>query len=127
MKIVLLFLFLSFIALFAASQTNTVKNNEMIIRKKTIDFGVVKQDTLLTAKFYLVNNSDRKIIINYVNPDCSCTKFLVSNYNINPHDSVYVDLSLDTKNRFGEQKLYTIIKAETNTKMYKLTLKAFVK
>ncbi|MDR2811134.1 MAG: DUF1573 domain-containing protein [Tannerellaceae bacterium] len=64
--------------------------------------------------------------MNYVNPECTCTSDYVSDYTINPHDSIYIDLKFDTKNKFGEQKIYTIINADTKAQMYKLMLKAII-
>lgn len=106
---------------------NFKSEDELVIRKRTIDFGVVSADTLLQARYYLINNTDSIIVINYVNPECSCTGYKISNYHIEPRDSVYVDLELNTKGTYGEQKIYTILRAETETKMYKLILKANVK
>ena len=94
---------------------NLKSEDELVIRKRAIDFGVVSA------------NTDSIIVINYVNPECSCTGYKVSNYHIEPRDSVYVDLELNTKGKYGEQKIYTILRAETETKMYKLILKANVK
>ncbi len=102
-------------------------DENLLIRNKVFDFGTVKSDTLLKARYYLINRGKTGIKINYVNPECSCTGYSVSNYHIKPNDSVYVDLTFDTKHKHGEQKIYTIISAETKTKMYKLTLKANVK
>jgi hypothetical protein len=121
-KIILLMPFI----LSAFINASSFSDNDIIVRKKVFDFGIVKPDTLLNARYYLINNSDSVILINYVNPECTCTNYYVSNYSINPHDSIYIDLTLDTKNKHGEQKIYTIISANTKTKMYKLTLKANV-
>jgi hypothetical protein len=120
LKIILIIPFILSTLIHASS----FSNHDIIIRKKVIDFGVVKSDTLLNARYYLINNSDSVILINYVNPECTCTNYYVSNYSISPHDSIFIDLTLDTKNKYGEQKIYTIINANTKTKMYKLTLKA---
>ena len=98
----------------------------LLIRNKVVDFGIVKEDTILNARYYLMNKGNTEIKINYVNPDCSCTDYYVSNYTIKPNDSIFVDLSFDTKQKYGVQKLYTIISADTETKMYKLTLKAII-
>ncbi len=103
------------------------KKEALIIRNKSVDFGIVPEDTLLQARYVFLNTTDSVIAINYVNPECSCTGYRVSDYHIAPHDSIYVDLELNTKGKYGEQKIYTIVCAETETKMYKLTLKANVR
>lgn len=106
---------------------NIKNKEELTIRKKTVDFGTVSGDTILQARYFLINNTDSVIVINYVNPECSCTGYKISNYRIKARDSVYVDLELNTKGKYGEQKIYTIIQAETEAKMYKLTLKVDIK
>lgn len=115
-----------FVCFLLCSFWSVPKSEELTIRNKVVDFGTVSGDTLLQARYYIVNNTDSVIRINYVNPECICTGYEISSYQINPQDSIYIDLSLSTKGKYGEQKIYTIMSAETAVKMYKLTLKANV-
>lgn len=99
---------------------------EMKFLNKKYDFGNVSSDTLLTARFDFINIGDNDLIIDYVNPDCTCTGYFLRNDTIAPGDSAYIELELATKNKYGEQKIYTTVRANTFTRFYKLTLTANV-
>jgi hypothetical protein len=98
----------------------------LTILNKTVDFGDVKPDTILTAKFFFVNSGKREVEIEYVNPDCSCTSYSLSKKVIYPADTAYVELSLNTANKYGKTKIYSTMKANTFVGMYKLTIIANV-
>lgn len=101
-------------------------NANLEFRNKIFDFGKVNQDTLLSAKYYFSNISDDSLIIYYVNPDCICTEYSISNDTIMPGDSAFIKLTLNTSNKSGEQKIYSTVCANTKTRMYCLILKANV-
>lgn len=94
--------------------------------KKIIDFDTVPDDTVLKAKFMLYNVGSHPLKIKSVNPDCTCTDYFLSKDSVNSGDSILLMLIYNTKNKLGEQELYTILKMNTPEKMYKLTLKAYV-
>jgi len=94
---------------------------------KRIDFGNVPKDTLLIHRFNFLNTSNNNLIINHVNPDCICTGYTLSNDTILPGDTAYIELKFDTQNKYGKQKIYTIVSANTKPKLNKLTLLANVK
>jgi hypothetical protein len=71
-----------------------------------------------------MNIGDNPLIIYGVNPDCGCTDFYLSNDSINPGDSAYIELVLNTEGKFGHQKIYAVVEANTDAKLYKLTLEA---
>lgn len=128
MKYSVLFLLLSVFALISSGQEfkRVELKRDLLIKKKIYNFGDVPTDTLLFARYYLFNQSEKMIKIEYVKPDCICTKYSVSSYEILPHDSVYIDLYFDTSDKIGEQMIYTVIKADTKVKMYGVKLKANV-
>ncbi|NER08674.1 MAG: DUF1573 domain-containing protein [Okeania sp. SIO3C4] len=99
---------------------------EIEFKDKIFDFGEVQEDSLLIHRYYFKNVGNEKLIIDYVNPDCTCTGFTLSNDTIMPMDSAYVELKYDTKDRYGKQKLFATMKANTETKMYAIILKANV-
>lgn len=82
---------------------------ELLFQNKNIDFGRVSNDTVLYAKFVMKNISKHNVVINYVNPDCSCTAFQVSKKDILPQDTASIVLTVDTRNKYGKEKLYTIV------------------
>jgi hypothetical protein len=107
--------------------SQTIPNErQLTILNKTVDFGDVKPDTILTAKFFFVNSGKKEVQIEYVNPDCSCTSYFLSKKVIYPSDTAYVELSLNTENKYGKTKIYSTMKANTFVEMYKFTIIANV-
>lgn len=100
--------------------------NGLSIHNKFRKLGKVPAGTTVKERYYLANHTDSIINILYVNPDCSCTDYFVSSYTVQPQDSVYVDLIVNTEHKFGEEILYTVIKTDSEPSMYKLTLKFYV-
>jgi len=123
----MIFLFiLIFISLEVSEAKGQIRKEEnLLIRNSIRDFGNVKRGVELEAKYYLVNKGETEIKINEVRPSCTCTSFFVSNYTVMPKDSVYIDLKLNTKDSsLGLDKLYVIIDADTETRKYRLLMKA---
>lgn len=124
-KCIILFYCLSFFFVIDCNGENG-KEDELLFFNKHHVFGTVQQDTLLKARFYFVNISKRVVQIEYVNPECSCTGYILSKKKLMPKDTAYVELRFDSKGKYGLQKIYTIMKADTYVKMYKLTIYADV-
>lgn len=97
------------------------------LSRRVVDLGDVPEDTILKAKYMLYNTSDNLLEIEYVNPDCSCTDYKLSNHSIHPKDSALLTLFLNTANKIGSYELNTILKANTPEKMYMVKMKARVK
>lgn len=114
------------ICLFISSTFSPNENVDITIRNKFRNLGTVTAGTIIVEKYYLVNNTTKNIQILKINPECSCTNFSVSSYEIMPHDSVYIELTLDTTQKQGSQTIYTIVKTNSKVSMYKLALKVFV-
>jgi hypothetical protein len=104
------------------SQNNTSNEKRLKILNKTVDFGDVTSDTILTAKFYFVNTGTKEVIISSVNPDCTCTGYSISKDVLSPSDTAYVELRLNTEHKCGHIKLCAAMKTDTHTKMYKFTI-----
>lgn len=94
---------------------------------KRVDFGIVPADTVLKAMFILYNTGEQCLKIESVNPDCSCTDYLLSKEIVEVGDSALLALIYNTKDKIGEQELQTIVKMNTREKLYRITLKANVK
>ncbi|MBR5205009.1 MAG: DUF1573 domain-containing protein [Bacteroidaceae bacterium] len=119
MKNIILLLGL-FFSSFCFSQNATTK--ELVFTKKVIDYGKVSNDTTLIATFIAKNKSSQDVIINYVNPECTCTSYYVSKYDIQPNDTVSITLTIKTTGKFGKEKIYAIVNYGQK-KMTKLTVK----
>jgi hypothetical protein len=94
--------------------------------EKIKDFGLIKNDTVLVAKYRFVNTGNSVLIIDYVNPDCTCTSYYLSQKRIMPNDTAYIELKFDTRQKMGSHKLYAVVATNTVAKFYKLTLKVDV-
>ena len=110
-------------------QENQIKKDNNSITKlefinKITDFGNVPQDTILLSYFYFINTGDNELIINDVIPDCNCTGYKLSKDTVMPADTAYIKLEFNTEGKFGKQKKYTLVSANTKAELYKLTLKA---
>lgn len=119
--------FILFLSLFLSSfcLSQNVSTKGLSFQKKVIDYGKVSNDTTLVAKFIMRNTTSKKIIINYVNPECTCTSYYVSNYEILPNDTASVVLTINTVGKFGKEKIYAIVNYGEK-KMSKLTVKCDV-
>ncbi len=93
---------------------------------KIVDFGEVVKGEVLDAVYTFTNEGNSTLIIEYVNPDCTCTSHSVSNKEILPGEQGEVRLQLDTKDKYGKQKIFAVVKANTKTKFYRLLLKASI-
>jgi len=105
---------------------NQEKLSDMKFICKYINFGKVSRDTLLVGRYAFFNSGKDSLRIKYVNPDCSCASYKLSQKTLSPGDTAYIELVFKTKDKLGVNKIYTTVCANTNTKMYKLTLKANV-
>ena len=100
------------------------KSTDLQFLEKKIDFGSAPQDTILFARFHFINTGNNNLYIKSVDPDCTCTGYYINKNGIPPGDTAYIQLEYNTKNKYDDQKVYAIVEANTNIKMYKLTLKA---
>ena len=89
---------------------------------KVHDFGTVYRDTTLSARYTFVNVGTEPVHIESVHPDCMCTKYELNRRDLMPGDSAYITLFLNTENKLGSQQIYSVVRADTYERMYKLTL-----
>ena len=76
-------------------------------------------NTILIARYYFTNTGNDTLNIKKVSPDCICTGYHLSKNNILPRDTAYIELVFNTEHKYGEEKVYAIVEANTNVKMYK--------
>ena len=89
---------------------------------KMYDFGTIYRDTVLSAQYTFVNVGTEPVHVESVHPDCQCTKYELSCSDLMPGDSAYITLYLNTENKLGPQRIYSVVKADAYVRMYKLTL-----
>lgn len=92
--------------------------------ENVVDLGNIKTvDTLLVAHYTFKNTGNSPLLIEYINPDCSCTDYEYSKDTIPVNGDGFINLKFDTKNKVGPQKVYAVVKANTKDKFYRLLLK----
>lgn len=105
-------------------ETDTLQQNVTVVEFDNLvfDFGKVKNDTMIHAKYYYKNTGENVLEIEFVNPDCGCTDYVISSNSLLPGESGYIELQLDTKEKFGIQKIYAIVKLNSEQRFHKLLL-----
>lgn len=120
-QLIITFTIIMFPAIVMA-QSGRETEKKLTFLNKTVNLGNVSNNTILNARFYFVNSGQQQVKIEYVNPDCSCTNYLLSQKIILPSDTAYVELQVNTNDKYGLNKIYSTMKADTFVKMYKLTI-----
>ncbi len=105
-------------------QTN--KLTKLEFTQRMVDFGKVSTDTLLVAEYNFKNKGTHDLVIEYINPDCICTDYKLSSKEVAPQEKGTIQLIFNTKDKIGQQKIYAIVKANTEDQFYRLLLKADV-
>jgi hypothetical protein len=95
--------------------------------KKRIDFNAVSRDTVLIAKYPFINIGKKDLVIQEIDPECTCTGYTLDKKRIQPGDTGYIILRYPTKDKVGEAKAYATVTANTATKIYSLEIVALVK
>ncbi len=106
-------------------QHERLEKSCLVFNHSVIDFGTVPNDTLLVADFVVTNTCDDTSYIEDVNPECTCTSYLVSKYKVPGNDTALIRMTLDTHNKYGETKVYATIK-DNSMEMQILMLKVNV-
>lgn len=99
---------------------------EVQFDKEKVDFGIIPQDTLVTALYQIKNTGSDTLKITDIQPDCSCTSFYVSKFKIAPNDTALVQLNINTFHKHGNIEQYTVLVTNTKKKFYSLKNTAIV-
>lgn len=102
--------------------TNSISGGKLEFANKVQDFGTIYKDTTLVAEYLFKNTGDKTVHIEFVRPDCICTKYELSKKEIAPGDTARIKLFYNTENQYGKQKVYAVVKADTYERLYKLTI-----
>lgn len=100
---------------------DTVALTDLRIKDKIIRLNAVKAGEKVNARYVLYNTGKRPLFIEYVNPDCSCTGYEVSDSVTYPGDSLEIVLKFNSKGKAGANFMNTVVKANTPTSLYKLS------
>lgn len=86
--------------------------------------GICSNDTTISARYVIRNIGNNPLVIQYVNPNCSCTKYTVSKQITAPGDTVSIVLHMNTSGKTGQNKVTATFKANTIQELYILRLVA---
>lgn len=89
-----------------------------------INFGNINKSDyeMVSRKYHFVNTSDKPLILEDIYSSCNCTEAIVEQKIINPGDTSYVQLNLDTRSKHGFTRIYAVMQFNTKQQMYKVIL-----
>ena len=104
------------------------KLGQLTFENRIIDLGEIpSDDSIIKIVYKFKNTGIVPLEIEYVNPDCTCTNYDYTKGNLYSENSGEINLYFDKKNKIGIQKIYTIVKANTEEEFYKLVFKMNIK
>ncbi len=123
-----MFIVLSCIILHSASNEVKPPNHEgnhpitdaKIIEKIQV-LDSIPLDTIVHLTYQIINLGHDSLRVLNVNPDCSCTDFIISNSVVAAGDTANITLIYNSQERLGENKINAIVKLNTNRRIYKIT------
>ena len=89
------------------------------------DFGSVKEGDILVHTFSYKNGSQIPLVINDLQPSCSCTVVEVSIRNIPPGGGAEIKVTVDSAGRHGQMTQYVYVQTDNLSEpVSKLIIKA---
>lgn len=102
------------------------KSPKLIFENDIIDVGRISNDTSVIVKYFFTNSGDTTLIIENVKPDCICTSYNLSSDTIRTGEKGFLEIKFNSEGKTGEQKIFTVIKSNSEEKYTRLLLKAYV-
>lgn len=90
---------------------------------KVVDIGEISDDTTINADYIFRNTGNKPLFIYNVNPNCICTAHMLSKKAVAPNDTGKLTLIFNSKDKYGEQIIYSTLEANTMDKLYRVILK----
>ena len=126
--IVLVILAWSFVLL-KKIYVNTKDRNENTISKltdakfldKIIVMDSIPNDTIICFQYGLVNIGTNNLIIEDLNPSCSCSECYALDSIVLPNDTTQILMYINMKEKVGLNKVNKIVTLNTKTELYKLS------
>jgi hypothetical protein len=108
-------------------RVDSLPQTDLRFLTKRVVFKAVPPDTLLIAKYSFINIGQKDLVIQEIDPDCTCTGYSLDKKEVHPGDTGHIILRYPTKDKVGEAKTYAIVTANTATKLYSLEIVASIK
>lgn len=104
---------------------NVTKTSSLkFIDKRVVQFSpdsMVPDDTI-KRQIRFINNGSNPLVLKDYWSSCNCTNIAFSKTYIQPGDSAYVEIALDTKGKHGYVRVYAVLTFNTEPEKYKLIL-----
>ena len=95
--------------------------------KKSIEFGIIPNDTIVQAIFHIRNTGEKNLIIDEVDVECSCTGYILENDTILPDGETNLIVTFNTKGKEkGLQRKLISIRANTVKEYSSLFIKCII-
>lgn len=92
---------------------DTVALTDLRIKDKIVRLNAVKAGEKVNARYVLYNTGNRPLFIEYVNPDCSCTGYEVSDSVTYPGDSLEIVLKFNSAGKADANFMNAVVKKHT--------------
>lgn len=96
---------------------------EMKIPHRRISIADVRQGDTLRVSYSLVNIGSDSLFLGRINPDCTCTDYVIDSKSAAPGDSLKLELVVNTENRYGENVIRAVIESNTPQQQDLVTLR----
>ena len=77
----------------------------------------INQGDTLNIMYYLINTGRDSLFVNTVNPDCSCTDYVINANKSAPGDTIKLELIVDTSNKYGYNLIRVVLGTNTKEEM----------
>ena len=88
---------------------------------KIIVMDSIPNDTIICFQYGLVNIGTNNLIIEDLNPSCSCSECYALDSIVLPNDTTQILMYINMKEKVGLNKVNTIVTLNTKTELYKLS------
>lgn len=92
------------------------------LHPKSVDFGTVNSDTILTARFSIRNMGTELLCIQRLKADCTCTSVSSNKDFASPGDSIIITMTLNTKGKDGDNTINATFMANTKELNHKMRM-----
>lgn len=99
---------------------------EFYFKEKSVKFPDTMEGVVLTHTFSFINKGDQPLIISDYKVACSCTKLIFPQEPIPPGEPGSVQITFDTKGKYGYQNRKILIQSNAVNSPYTLSFKVFV-
>lgn len=98
------------------------KNTELKLINRVVDLGSIKSDSIATAEYKIVNLGEEQLYLYDIKTDGKNTTYSLNRNGVNPADTITLTLKYDINGKTGKTGATATFSANTQEKLYKLSL-----